>query len=328
MRILRHHSRDASTVVILNILRGNFGIELLCWDLSAISYLANCGVSFQIANGHKKFQGKTLLWSPSKQFARARYEYPEELFSFAYINEEAGNKIIPSSSEVQFLENKAFMHCRFAELGIKTPATQIFSSVDGARNTTLSFPMLLKGARSSGSMDVVKIQSHEHLVDFVSETNFVQIHGCIILQELLNIRRDLRVTFVGKEIPLAYWRINQGTEWRPTSTSRGSEVLFHSIPAEWKEHIILQFEKLSCAMGAFDVAWRDDDLSTEPLFLEFSSRFSPNPPFKNSKLNAEYGAHKTKLFGKDVFWRNQTEMIFALNQDYLRLTVGEIDAGK
>ena len=58
----------------------------------------------------------------------------------------------------------------------------------------------------------------------------VDFQNKIIVQELLNIRKDLRVIVIGNEIFLHYWRINLGGEWRPTSTGFGSKVDFINYP--------------------------------------------------------------------------------------------------
>ncbi|WP_264291210.1 hypothetical protein [Aliarcobacter butzleri] len=36
-------------------------------------------------------------------------------------------------------------------------------------------------------------------------------------------------------------------------------------------------EKFNLDTGAFDIAWNNDDLNTEPYFLEVSPFYQPNP---------------------------------------------------
>ena len=99
----------------------------------------------------------------------------------------------------------------------------------------------------------------------------------LIKQQLINMRKDLRVILVGGEIVHYYWRINLSGEWKPTSTSFGSKVDFGNFPEQWRQHIIDTFKKLELTAGAFDITWEGDDLSQEPLYLEVSPVFQPNP---------------------------------------------------
>ena len=70
----------------------------------------------------------------------------------------------------------------------------------------------------------------------------------LILQRLLNMRRDLRVILVGNEIILHYWRINLSDEWKPTSTGFGSQVDFENFPENWRSWIIDSFNKLKISL--------------------------------------------------------------------------------
>jgi hypothetical protein len=69
-------------------------------------------------------------------------------------------------------------------------------------------------------------------------------------------------------------------------------------------------------MGAFDVAWENDDLNSEPLFLEFSPRFSPNPPIDLSTKNYGYGSFKKKLLIKNSYEKLQVDEVFKINTAY------------
>lgn len=316
-RVYDSYDKNSKVVIVFNLLRGNIGIELFCWDLAAVQYCALHNIPFSISSGRKKSTLKLILWSPSKQFVKKSINYPDKLIEYAKQKEDEGNLIYPSSIEVSYLENKKFMHEKFEELGVRTPRTLIYHSVSEIDPSILQFPLLLKGAHSSGSLDVHKINSFNELISFLRKSDFIKIHECIILQELLPIRSDLRVTFIHDEIVLNYWRINPSKEWKPTSTSHGNNVDFENFPELWREFIVNEFRKLQITMGAFDVAWENDDLSQIPYILEFSPRFTPNPPFKHTLKNNQYGLRKRELFGKDVYYRNQVELIFQFNFKYL-----------
>lgn len=317
LKAYKLYDKNASVVIVFNILRGNLGIEFLCWDLAAMNYCIINRIPFRLSSGTEKMSAKIVIWSPGKRFIGNVNNYPELLIEYAEKKECEGNIIFPSSKEVAYLENKEFMHEQFELLGIRTPRTIIYHRADEIVENELSFPLLLKGAHSSGSLDVHKMNSYEDLMNFLSESNFATVHQCIILQELLPIRRDLRVTFIHDEIVLHYWRINLGKDWQPTSTSHGNNVDFNNFPEVWRDFIISEFKKLEVPMGAFDVTWVNDDISQMPYILEFSPRFTPNPPFKDSRKNNQYGLRKRDVLGKDVYCRNQVELIFSFNFKYL-----------
>ena len=135
----------------------------------------------------------------------------------------------------------------------------------------------------------------------------------IILQKLLNIKRDLRVIVVGDKIMLHYWRINNDDEWKPTSTSFGSTVDFEYFQEHWRARIMEIFKKLKITTGAFDFAWENDDLDTEPLVLEVSSSYSPNPKVNpNSKLS--YGEYKHTI----AYDREYVKIVYKIQKEYVK----------
>ena len=57
-----------------------------------------------------------------------------------------------------------------------------------------------------------------------------KISSLKIIGSKINIRKDMRIIFVGSEIVLHYWRNNPSEEWRPTSTSYDSKTDFITFP--------------------------------------------------------------------------------------------------
>lgn len=117
----------------------------------------------------------------------------------------------------------------------------------------------------------------------------------MIVQELLNIRRDLQVILVGNEIVWHYWRINPSEQWKPKAANYGSRVDFGNFPEKWRSWIVEQFQRLEMTTGAFDIAWQKDDLETEPFVLEVSLVYQPNPKPKLAKNLENYGRWKKSL---------------------------------
>jgi len=116
------------------------------------------------------------------------------------------------------------------------------------------------------------------------------------------MRRDLRVICVGDEIVHYYWRINNDKDWKPTSTGKGSSVDFEFFPEQWRDFILSEFKKFNIPTGAFDVAWENDDLNTQPLILEVSPTYQVNPKVSNPKHLEAYGKFKNNPgFGKNNY---------------------------
>ena len=222
------------------------------------------------------------------------------------------NKVFPSSRDIYFYENKVFMHNYFDKLKIKTPKTIVCSSKKEVLEQNLDFPLLYKGTHSSGSKDIIKFNSKTDLENYINKSFYFKDNDYMILQSLINIRKDLRVTIVNDEIVLYYWRLNDRPEWKPTASSFGGKILFSNLPLMWKESILKTFKKTKLNFGAFDICWENDDLSSEPIFLEVSSRFSPNP-VPHKKIN-EYSKWKKTLFDENPYYQLQVDLMFKITK--------------
>jgi hypothetical protein len=125
------------------------------------------------------------------------------------------------------------------------------------------------------------------------------------------MRRDFRATMVGDQVVHSYFRINLGSEWKPTSTSHGSVADFDSFPEQWRDYISEVFLKLDLHSGAFDLCWAGDDLTTEPYVLEVSPSYTPNPP-PPVGWTKPYYAFKSVLVGKDSFAKASIATVFEI----------------
>lgn len=219
--------------------------------------------------------------------------YVDSLINITQSLESQKNQVFPNIHEVKLWENKGYMHEFFEKEFIRTPNTKIHDINNfNSNNMEIKYPLLLKDEHSCSGKGIYKITSKEELNKLIADFKSTPVRKKIILQNLLNIRRDLRVILVGEEIVLHYWRINLSEEWKPTSTSYGSKVDFDNFPEQWKSWIIESFIKLKLRTGAFDIAWENDDLSTEPYILEVSPFYQPNPRPKNKDDLKNYGKWK------------------------------------
>jgi hypothetical protein len=316
--------RDQKHVVWLNIfqIRSFFSDELVqtCGLLNGLS--AN-GILYNVRIGKSigKVRDKKVYFICSRYYDA--YGFSDYAATIKYITsqlEAQGCEVLPSSHEAEYWENKTFMHRKFEELKISTPRTMAFSTLEDLLKQQLSFPVLIKEEHSCSSIGVHKVESKDALSRLVDREFFLRNKN-ILVQELLNMRRDLRVILVGDKIVLHYWRINTGKEWKPTSTSHGSDVDFVTFPEQWRSFIVDQFQRLGLRTGAFDIAWQNDDLSTVPLILEVSPHYQPNPPVDLSKSSLSYGQYKKKLLFRNGYLKNFIDIVFKIVDQQIKLTL-------
>ena len=240
---------------------------------------------------------KRIFYTVSKHFNSYNLtNHTSILYAIVKDLELQNNNLFPSSYELQFWENKSFMHKKFDEYKINCPKTFIIRSKDEVSliKHKLNYPLLLKDVNSSASQGVFNIRDFDYLINFLDKkinNNF----NTFLLQERINMRKDLRVTMIGDEIVLNYWRINESKEWKPTSTSYGSKVEFDNFPDKWKDYIIDVNKKMKLRNCAYDIVWNNDDLRNEPMILEVSPVYLPNPPLPNKYKRLDYYLYKKKL---------------------------------
>lgn len=270
-----------------------------------------------------QFEDRNIIFSFNR--ATNKFGFKNYLTIQHYLTENLTNqfnRIYPNSHEMSLWENKTLMHQRFEELGINAPTTQIVSRPE---DISLEFPFLLKEEHSFSSNGIHLINDRKELKKCV-DNEYMKRNKFILAQKLINMRRDLRVILVGDEIVLHYWRINKSEDWKPTATGYGSEVDFVSFPEKWRQYIIDVFKSLNLVTGAFDITWENDDLDTEPLILEVSPNYQPNPEVDISKLKVPYGVFKKKiglgsnsypsLFARTIFSQQEKIVNYLLEADH------------
>ena len=232
--------------------------------------------------------------------------------------ESQNNQVFPNSIEVKLWENKGHMHEYFDLKGIRTPNSSVIKldgSIDELKN--FDFPYLLKEEHSCSSNGVHKITSKQDLESIEKKNQISKNNKRVVIQKLLNIRRDLRVIIVGSEIVLHYWRINLSSEWKPTTTGQGSKVDFNNFPEFWRSWILEQYAKLNIRTGAFDIAWENDDLNSEPFILEVSPFYQPNPEPKNNFDLINYGKWKKSIRLLNSYQAGMVDVIFKIQLSFV-----------
>lgn len=272
-----------------------FGTDAFIWDMATIAGLIKTGRRFRIVYGKTigRYYHKKIFFTLSSRYNVYGFpDYTSEIQHIISQLELQENEVFPKSEEAMLWENKAYMHDVFKQANVRAPKTLIYESFEALLNAGLPYPYLIKAEHSCASEGLYHIRSLNDLVELLSDVKFVRENKHIIVQELLNMRKDLRVIFVKDEIVLHYWRINLKDEWMPTSTSYGSKVDFKYFPEHWRQDMINTFNALHLTTGAFDITWQDDDLSTKPIYLEVSPFYQPNPEMNTrGKAYAYYKQH-------------------------------------
>lgn len=308
--------RPASFRELLGYLRE---LHIIIYDLAVIKCLTDEGRRFCLRRGLSvgKLRGKRVHLTLSREFNPFGFaDYTRSLFDAIEQLERNGNTVFPSYIEARLWENKEYMHRRFKELGIPHPETAIVRA--GEPVPEMGFPLLFKEVHSAGSSGVFRIDGPEELRDRMNRAREAG-QEVFLLQKLVNMRSDLRVTLIGSEIVLHYWRKNVSGEWRPTSTGRGSVVDFGNFPEKWRGFIVENFLKLGIRTGAFDVTWENDDTDTAPLFLEVSPVYQPNPAPPPSCREMPYSLYKKKVFIRDSYFVKYIDTIFEMKKKLYRL---------
>jgi glutathione synthase/RimK-type ligase-like ATP-grasp enzyme len=298
-------------------------------DMALLQAFIDLKIPFRIVLGKKalRLQGKRIFYNLSELYNFDKLpNHTTNLQQMVQQLETQGNRMYMPYRELLFWENKGYMHEQFAKAGINQPATFVRSINDPLTHLPLSFPFLWKDPHSASSAGVHKVND-EAALQALHARKQAEGKQDYLLQALVQMRKDLRVTIVGDEVVLAYWRINTEKEWKPTSTTGGSsQVDFGNYPAQWNELFIQNLKKIGLTTGGFDVTWQNDDTSTEPIFLEVSPSYQPNPAPPPAFANIPYAAYKQKLFGRDAYHKKYLDLLFSIKLKLVSIYASSNDA--
>lgn len=288
-------------------------------DTALLAALIGTGRRFRVVRGPAigGVTNSTIVYSIDAFNPNRSLNYSASLMATLRQLEAQGNTLYPSADEAELWENKVFMHRRFDELGINSPATIVVdrtTDLDAAVAAAgFEFPLLVKEPHSNNS------QGLHHVADIAElerlRAELVAAGAAeLLVQRILDMRRDLRVTMIGGEIVHHYWRINLSDEWMPTTTRKGSQVDFVTFPEQWRATIVEAMAKLGLRNGAFDVCWDHDDLDTEPYFLEVSPAYTPNPAPSAPFADRPYADFKAQLRGEGNYTAAFADLVFDLHR--------------
>ena len=282
-------------------------------DFSLIESIIKNKQSYRIVIGKNigKICNSKIFYSVSESCNPLNLaDYSGFLFDIVEKISSQGNDLYPKPLELKCWENKAYMQTQFKKHDISHPETIILQrnyKLEKIKN--LKYPVLLKEIHSSGSRGITKIINQNELLKNL-KIIWDKGHSQVLIQNLVDMRRDLRVVILNDKIISYYWRVNPTKKWRPTATSFGNNTEFGNFPKKWEKLFIDYLKKMNLLTGAFDVAWEKDDIKNMPLILEVSPSYQLNPSLPKKFSNLSYKEYKKKLFTKESYYKKYVDIVF------------------
>lgn len=301
-------------------------VLLLCswspWEFTPQAYaqesafaheMAARGRPFAVTDKPAEISGKSVVWFLPNQFVSPRlWDYSKQVREFAVGIEQQGNRLFCSSAETAFWENKVHMHRRLDEVDAPTPETRILTA-DSWKSIEFDIePVLIKLEHSAGSEGIYHFDTAGEARSFVADYAFRPTESLIMQELVKGATRDLRVTLVGERLieSATYWRTKSAealskSEWTTTATTFNSLVDHSGIPDSVLPFVVRYMSKLGIRTAGIDLMWIDDDLSRDPLILEFSPYYQPNPPKPARYHDVSYKQFKTNWAAKGGYLESQ-----------------------
>jgi hypothetical protein len=306
--------------------REHFWTQSVEREFGLINALINQNLSFRLyfKKDIGKFYNKTIFYMATSHYDEYKFSnYTSALHHISKQLEQQGNKVYPTSHETLFWENKVHMHKEFQKHCINEPQTYFLTPQNIEEIIQiLSFPVLLKEPHSCSSLGIYKVSNKEELKNVINEKSLFKQNEAILVQQLVNMRKDMRVTIIGEEICLHYWRINPSKEWKPTATGYGSDVDFVTFPEKWRQLILDEYKKLKLTSAGIDITFENDNLDSPPIFLEVSPFYQPNPKVLPGEINCSYGEYKKQFRLKNSWDTRFVDIVFELEEKLVKYFLG------
>ncbi len=241
------------------------------------------------------------------------WDYSRQVREFVAGLERQGNQVFCSAEELAYWENKGHMHRMLEQVSAPTPVTRLIAR-DTWESTAFDIePALIKLEHSAGSAGVYYFATAGEAREFVANYSFRPTERLIMQEVVQGATRDLRLTIVGdRSIPsCTYWRTKSPEtlakpDWTTTATTYGSLVDYSGIPEAVTPFMVKILQRLKVRTAGVDLMWTNDDTSRDPVILEFSPYYQPNPPQPPRYEHLSYKAFKTdKRFAREGYLARQ-----------------------
>jgi hypothetical protein len=303
--------RSDEVLLLASRLASSFQPQLHVAELAFAHELAERGRSFAASDRPDLLFGKSIVWFlPNELVAPRLWDYSRQVREFAAGLERQGNSIFCSARELELWENKGHMHGALEVHGVPTPATSLLRSDTWSEISFELEPVLLKEEHSAGSHGIHHFDAAEAARRFVADYRFRPGETLVMQEVVPDATKDLRVTMVGDRlIPSAtFWRQKPalgGGGWTTTATTYGSRVTHGDVPDSVEPFVADCLRRLGLRTAGVDLMWAGDDTAGEPLVLEFSPYYQPNPPKPARYDRLSYKQYKHRAYGAEGYLPQQ-----------------------
>jgi len=305
---------QASDVLLLcSRLVRHFDPKVYAQELAFAHELAARSRQFALADDPSLIFSKSVAWFLANDLVSPPlWDYSRQVYEFASGLERQGNRLFCSSDETMHWENKVHMHRMLDEIGVPTPKTKFVTSENWRSMDFDIEPVLLKEEHSAGSSGIHHFGMALEAREFVGRYQFRPTETLIMQEVVRGAKQDLRLTMVGHRMiePASFWRVKSadGLErdtWTTTASKYGSSIDHENIPDSVVPMAAEYLRRLGIRTAGIDLMWIDDDVSRDPLVLELSPYYQPNPP-KPERYDAwTYKQFKEKPYVKDGYVAQQ-----------------------
>jgi hypothetical protein len=296
-------------VLLCSHLVRHFDPKIYVQELAFAHEMAARDRVFAVIDAPSVIFDKSVVWFlPNSLVSPRLWNYPQQAYEFAAGLEQQGNRLFCSSEEVMYWENKAFMHRKLKEIGAPTPQTTILT-VENRKSVDFDIePALVKEEHAAGSAGIHYFSTSHELRKFVMSYTFRPRESLMMQEIVRGATKDLRLTMVGDKMirSATYWREKTheallNPTWTSTATTYNSLVRHGDIP-EWVVPTIAGYLRtLGIRTAGIDLMWTDDDSSGNPLILELSPYYEPNPPKPHRYAHWSYKEYKAKPFVREGY---------------------------
>lgn len=303
-------------LLLCSALLERFHFQTYVEELAFAHELAARGRPFAATDDPSTLFEKNVMWFLPGKFVRPRlWDYSRQAYEFAAGLERQGNRALCSAAETRFWENKAHMHRRFEEVGIPTPRTAIVNAENREKVDFDAEPVIVKQEHSAGSAGIHYFATRDEARRFVMSYPFRPTESLIVQEIVLGATRDLRLTMAGSRsiAGASYWRAKSpealaDPTWTPTATKYGSTVIHDGVPESAVALTADYMRLLGVRTAGVDLIWVDDDLARDPLILELSPYYQPNPPKPPRHADWSYKLYKRRRYAKEGYLAGQFQV--------------------
>lgn len=312
--------RADDVLVVLGGAPVTFHAQTYAQELAFAHEFAARGRPLAVTRDPSLLFGKHVMWFIPDKFVRpVLWNYSRQTVEFAEGLESQGNVLFCSSDETRYWENKAHMHRMLERAGIPTPRT-ILVTEDTRDEAEIDVePVLVKEEHSASSVGLHHFDAADEAQGFIADYRFRPGETLIVQELVRGATRDMRMTVAGSAAieTATYWRIKgeeqlKAPRWTPTATSYGTLVEHGGVPADLEALVAGWVSRLGIRTAGVDLIWRDDDLSQDPLMLELSPYYQPNPPKPERYADWSYRQFKRTPLARDGYLAGQYRVFRAV----------------